>query len=284
MTWVAGMDSPTLKPGNQARVRWFSDDKSSTDTVLMYLHGFTASPGEAGKLPERMADALGANLYVHRWPGHGSEAPDAMRGLTLDVLLDSATEALANARTLGRSTIIVGTSLGASLALWLAATHSSHVAAVAAWSPGVHPAHPKMLEQLCVLQNPVVDPRPRSSEVQAYWSDTVHPDGYRALRDLFTILADDPPWHRVVCPVFLGYFRSPSGEEDQTASVPAMLDMFDALGTPAQFKAAMPFATGAHGIGSPAKSPLADLVASTTLDFLRRAIPAPGLSKSSITE
>ena len=278
------MDNLILKPGNQARVRWFSGDKSVTDTALMYLHGFTASPGEAGMLPEQMANALGANLYVHRWPGHGSEAPDAMRGLTLDILLDSAMEALGKARELGRSTIIAGTSLGASLALWLAATRPSHVAAVAAWSPGVRPAHPKMLEQLCVLQNPVVDPRPRSSEVQAYWSETVHPDGYRALRDLFSMFANDPPWQSVVCPVFLGYFRSPSGEEDQTASVPAMLDMFHALGTPVHLKEAKPFATGAHGIGSPAKSPLANLVASTTIDFLQRAVPALDLRKSGITQ
>lgn len=266
----------SLKPGNEARCRWRVADKVMTDTVLVYLHGFSAGPGEAGELPERMAQALGANLYVHRWPGHGLPSPDAMQGLTVQMLLDSARDALAKAKTLGRSVVIVGTSLGASLALWLAAHHPEDIAAIAAWSPGVRPADPSLLDQVCALQEPVVDVRPRSAEVQAYWSDTIHPDGYRALRDLFKMFAVDPPWAQVVCPVLLAYYRSPAGDEDQTASVPAMLEMFSSLGTPPAAKMAMPFATGVHGIGSPYKSPLADSVAQATIDFLRRVVPSSG--------
>lgn len=257
-----------LKPGNATRCRWHHAENVVTDTVLVYLHGFSAGPGEAGDLPEQMAQALGANLYVHRWPGHGVYSPDAMHGLTLQMLLDSARDALSKARELGRSVVLVGTSLGASLALWLAAHYPEDIAAVAAWSPGVRPAEPQLLDQLCALREPYVDVRPRSAEVQAYWSDTIHPDGYRALRDLFGMFAADPPWAHVICPVFLAYYRSPDGGEDQTASVPAMLEMFSSLGTPAIDKLAMPFAAGVHGIGSPYKSPLSDSVAQATIDFL----------------
>lgn len=262
-----------LKPGNEARCRWHVAENVVTDTVLVYLHGFSASPGEAGDLPEQMAQALGANLYVHRWPGHGLHSPDAMYGLSVQVLLDSARDALNKAKELGRSVVIVGTSLGASLALWLAANYPENIAAIAAWSPGVRPAEPQLLDQLCALQEPFADTRPRSAEVQAYWSDTVHPDGYRTLRGLFDMFAVDPPWAKVTCPVFLAYYRSPAGDEDQTASVPAMLEMFSLLGTPEASRAAMPFAAGVHGIGSPYKSPLANAVALATVDFLRRNVP-----------
>jgi hypothetical protein len=110
---------------------------------------------------------------------------------------------------------------------------------------------------------------PRSPAVKAYWSETIHPDGFRALRSAFQALAKDPPWPLVRCPVFVGYYKSPIGDEDQTASVPAMLAMFDMLGTPPVGKQAVAFATGAHAIGSPHKTLLAGEVAQASIDFLR---------------
>ncbi|KAB7772547.1 alpha/beta hydrolase [Xanthomonas maliensis] len=262
-----------LKPGNAARLHWRHAAGVRQPRVLLYLHGFTASPGEAGAFPEQMAAALDANLYVHRWPGHGQRAADAMRGLSRAGLQASAEAALQQACALGEAVIIVGSSLGATLGLWLAANHPDAIAAVVAWSPGVQAADPALLDQACEGNAPRVDPRPRTPAVQAYWSDAVHPDGFRALRAIFRANADNPPWPQVRCPVFLGYFRSPDGEEDQTASVPAMLAMFAALGTPPAHKRAQAFAAGAHVIGSPHKTPLAGTVVQASLDFLHAMLP-----------
>ena len=198
--------SEGVKPGNEARTRWRRGSGVREPVVLLYLHGFTASPGEAGDLPEQMADALGANLHVHRWPGHGKTAADAMRGLTLGRLKASAEEALARACAMGESVAIVGSSLGATLGLWLAATRPDDVAAVVAWSPGVQAADPALLDQFCLAQETLVDPRPRSAASQAYWSEAVHPDGFRALREMFRANAEAPPWPQVRCPVCLGYY------------------------------------------------------------------------------
>jgi pimeloyl-ACP methyl ester carboxylesterase len=262
-----------VKPGNEARTCWRAEVGIREPRVLLYLHGFTASPGEAGELPEQMAAALQANLYVHRWPGHGEAAPDAMRGLTPELLQASAVQALDRAREMGESVAIVGSSLGATLGLWLAATRPEDVAAVVAWSPGVQAADPALLDQFCDAPEPLTDPRPRPPAVQAYWSETIHPDGFRALRETFRKNAAAPPWPRVRCPVFLAYYRGPDGDEDQTASVPAMLAMFEALGTPPGRKRAQAFATGAHVIGSPHKTPLAGAVAQASVEFLQEALP-----------
>jgi pimeloyl-ACP methyl ester carboxylesterase len=225
-----------------------------------------------GKLPEYMADALAANLYVHRWPGHGQDSPDAMRGLTLATLQASARSALARAREMGESVVIVGSSLGASLGLWLPSVDPRHIAAVVAWSPGIRPANSALLDQLCALHEPVMETYPRTPEERAYWSQAVHPDGYRALKSVFDYLADSSPWSRITCPVVVGYYRSPSGMEDQIASVPAMLAMFDALGTPMTRKLAMAFDAGAHGIGSPHKTAMAKHVAQVSVQFLMQQI------------
>lgn len=262
-------DTDNVKPGNASRCYWQDGDHAPTPVAMLYLHGFTASPGEAAELPEIMADALNANLYVHRWPGHGTDEPTAMQGLTVETLQDSAAEALARACSMGDQVVIVGSSLGATLGLWLASQRPRDVAAVVAWSPGVQAAIPSLLEAACAEVEPITDPRPRTAAAQAFWSKTVHPDGYRALRTMFASFTVDPPWPQVRCPVFLGYYRAPAGDEDQTASVPAMLAMFDALGTPLENKHAIAFASGAHVIGSPHKSLVARQVADASIDFLR---------------
>ena len=263
------MEAAVLKPGNEARICWRRGEGLRTKATLLYLHGFSASPGEGGNLPDHMAAELEVNLYAHRWPGHGSRSANAMKGLTPDILKKSALDALTKALKLGERVVIVGSSLGASLGLWLASVRSADVGAVVCWSPGIWPAQPDLLDQLCAIQDPVTDPRPRTPETLAYWSETVHPDGYRALRSLFRSLALAPPWPRVICPVFLGYYRDLDGKEDETASVPAMLEMFEALGTASALKHAQAFASGAHGIGSPYKSPMASQVANASLDFIR---------------
>ncbi|KTF37612.1 alpha/beta hydrolase [Xanthomonas vesicatoria] len=262
-------DRTELKPGNAARLHWRSVAQTRTPVALLFLHGFSASPGEAGALPEQMADALGANGYVHRWPGHGRSAPDAMRGLTTAALHSSALQALAQAQRMGERVAIVGSSLGGTLALWLAAQHPEQVAAVVAWSPGIQPVNVGLLDRLCDADAPIADPYPRSAAELAHWSDRIHPDGFRALRGVFESLAAAPPWPQVRCPAMLGYYRAPNGDEDQIASVPAMLAMFEALGTPAPLKQAIAFDSGAHAIGSPHKTPLAEQVAQVSVEFLR---------------
>lgn len=130
------MHAPELKPGNAARCHWQHAADIRTPLALLYLHSFSASPGEAGALPEQMADALAANAYVHRWPGHGLSTADAMQGLTAAVLQTSALEALAQAQRMGERIAIIGSSMGATLGFWLAAQRPDAVAAVVAWSPG----------------------------------------------------------------------------------------------------------------------------------------------------
>ncbi|AEQ98034.1 alpha/beta hydrolase [Xanthomonas oryzae] len=268
------MHAPELKPGNAARCHWQHAADIRTPLALLYLHGFSTSPGEAGALAEQRADALAANADVHRWPGHGLSTPDAMQGLTAAVLQTSALEALAQAQRMGQRIAMIGSSMGATLGLWLAAQRPDAVAAVVAWSPGIQPADPALLDQVCAAQAPLTDPRPRTPAAHAFWAETIHPDGFRALRSLFQVVATDPPWPRVRCPVLLGDDRATDGREDATASVQAMLDMFVALGTAPAHKQAIAFDSGAHAIGSPHKTPLADAVAQASVAFLQEQLGA----------
>jgi cell division protein FtsW (lipid II flippase) len=56
---------------------------------------------------------------------------------------------------------------------------------------------------------------------------------------------------KIKCPVFLAYYYKNEEEQDKTVSVPAMLKMFDELGTPAELKRKIAFPeAGAHVIAS----------------------------------
>lgn len=261
-----------LKPGNGAYIRWRYPDRRRTPHAVLYLHGFSASAAEAADLPAGIADGLDANLLVHRWPGHGIDNPYAMQGLSLPQLHASATHALQSAMALGDHVAIVGMSMGATLGLQLAADHAGQVTAIVAWSPGIAPVQADLLDSLCAHTEPVLDTRSKTAQMLATSTHIHHPDGFRALRELFDDLASNPPWPRIRCPVMLAYYRGADGNEDPTASVPAMLQMFDLLDTPLHGKRAYAFDAGVHAIGSPHRSPVAAEVAQATLQFLREQL------------
>lgn len=112
----------------------------------------------------------------------------------------------------------------------------------------------------------------RSPAVRAYWSDAIHPDGFKALRETFHRCAASPLWPHVNCSVFLRYCRGLDGRGDPVASVPAMLAMFGALGNWTEQKRAQAFAAGAHATGSPHKTQLAGAVAAASVEFLREML------------
>ncbi len=262
-----------LKPGCAERLHWDNPaHPSRTPVALVYLHGFSASPGESGDQPERLAKALAANAFVARLPGHGLEDEFALQGTTPEDWLRSAREALAIGLSIGERVVVVGTSLGASLACVLAGEYPDHVAAVVAWSLGVQAHCPEELDRRCTQTEALRDKRRRSRAQQRYWSSAVHPDGYRALRRLFDEHMSPALAARVRAPFFLAYYYRDEQHQDPTASVPAMLAFFGALGTRPALKREQAFANGAHVVGSPWRSEAAHDVLQATSAFLVQAL------------
>ncbi|GGA81798.1 hypothetical protein GCM10011521_20180 [Arenimonas soli] len=264
---------PGLKPDNAARWIWRGAVGARAPLAIVYLHGFTASPGECADAPERLAAALGANAYVPRLPGHGLIADDALQGITEDDWLGAAREALAIGNALGERVVLVGSSLGASLATLLAADHADVVAAVVSWSLGVRPYDPAELDRLCASDDIVRDPRPRSEAQLTYWSAGVHPDGFLALRQLLATQMTPATAARVGVPYLLACYHGSSPQQDRTASVAAMREFFDALATPAEQRRFLAYSPGAHSIASPWRSAAAEAVLQDTISFVREYVP-----------
>lgn len=120
--WLADREARVagLKPGVAAGVVWAApSSQTQTSISLVYLHGYTASRGEIYPAPDRIAAALGANLFYARLAGHGCD-PDGHRTATLDDWVNDGLEALAIGRALGKRTVVMATSTGGALAAWLA--------------------------------------------------------------------------------------------------------------------------------------------------------------------
>ena len=251
----------TLKPDNEARIVWASDSvKQPTDYAIVYLHGFSASQAEGDPVHKNIARKFGCNLYLARLAEHGIDTADAMINLTADEYWETAKQALAIGKQLGRKVILMGTSTGGTNALQLAAAYPNDVAALVLLSPNIAINNDKAY----LLNNPwglqiakLVSGGDYNISTDTgalyhqYWYSKYHLKATVALEELLETTMTNENFKKVTQPVQLLYYYKDAVHQDSTVKVDAMLQMFDALGTPANLKRkqAIPNA-GNHVIGS----------------------------------
>lgn len=133
-----------LNPKHTKRIEWAPSSKVSfepTETSIVYIHGFSATPQEISPVMEVLSQNLNLNLYFARLTGHGLN-PDEMGAITANSLRMDAEEAFQVGKRLSKKNVIlVGCSTGAILALDLALRHPE-VSAVIAISPNYRPISP----------------------------------------------------------------------------------------------------------------------------------------------
>ncbi|MBC9248270.1 alpha/beta fold hydrolase [Paracoccus sp. 11-3] len=95
-------------------LRWAEGPGRQADVAIVYVHGFSASPGELRPLPEDLARSLGANLLAIRLTGHGQDGQALAQARAQDWWRDLA-QALFYARQMGRKVVVLGMSTGAAL-------------------------------------------------------------------------------------------------------------------------------------------------------------------------
>lgn len=152
---------------------------AKTPWSVVYLHGFSATRQETAPLSEQIARALEANLFETRLTGHGLPGDSLGRVSASDWLTD-AVEALEIGRRLGDSVLVIGTSTGGTLGVWLAtqdraAQRGLH--ALVLISPNFGPSDGKAALLTLPWAN-VLLPRfipqrewtPRNDEQRRYWT------------------------------------------------------------------------------------------------------------------
>lgn len=250
--------NPYVKPDNEARILWANSSKQKTPYSIVYLHGFGASQGEGEPVHRLIAEKYGCNLYLSRLVEQGIESDSAFKSMTTQNLIESAKKAVAIGKALGDSVIIMGTSTGGALGLYIAAENPD-IAGLILYSPIIAPKD----ENLYLLNRPwgrklmestvgsdhLIEER--KGLVKQYWSRLYYIEGYVALAGLVENTMTRETFNKVKCPVFLGYYYKNEEEQDQVVSVEAMLEMYEQLGTPETQKVKVAFPeAGNHVISS----------------------------------
>lgn len=290
-------DVDCLKPDTRARIVWADPDgKTRTSCSVVYLHGFTASQGEGYPTHLDFARRYGFNLYLSRLKGHGIDHPDAFTGLTPQHFIDSAAEAMAIGTRLGSEVILMGTSTGASLALYLAskAGREEFLRGLILYSPLIEfygiksrllsnrwsRSVLKLVPGNSYMMKTNID-NPRQKQV---WYQKYRMEGALALGALVEKTMTVRTFKNVTLPAFVGYYYKSKTLQDQTVSVEAIKQMFDSLGTAPEKRRLVNFPdAGTHVICSSLLSNSVKQVEKQTFQFSENVLALNSLNETDST-
>ncbi len=271
---------PNLKVGNEAEIVWAKDTGVQTDYCLVYLPGFGASKGEGEPLHRQIAAEYGLNLYLARLEKQGIEAAEPFIDLSESKLVESAKEAVRYGKSLGKKVILMSTSTGSTLALYLAAKDTD-IAAIVAWSPNIDMADPlsNMLTMPWGLQlaRLSMGGKYRSFEandtVRKWWINRYRIEGLVCLKSLIQQTMTETTFEQIKQPVLMVFHYKNEVIKDKIVSIDKGKEAFLALGTPEHQKELKLMGNvSGHCMGSQYFSSAAELkeLRIVTKDFLER--------------
>lgn len=235
-----------LRPGNGSRLIWANDSlQAPTEYCMVFLHGFSACPAAGDPVVIDMAKRYGCNLYMPLLAGHGRDTKESFLTLTPAELINSAKEALALGKLLGRKTIVVGSSTGCTLGAYLAAHNPEYVHALLNYSPNIELADGKSallllpwgLQMAKMVIGDYRTIQEWSGGPQAnYWTTTYRTEGVLALKYLVSETMTEETFEKIEQPVFSAYYYKDEENRDKTVSIPAIKDFHAGISTPAASK------------------------------------------------
>ncbi|MBN2893842.1 MAG: hypothetical protein JXL97_18380 [Bacteroidales bacterium] len=271
----------TLKSDNESRIIWANPDSiHKTKYCFVYLHGFTASPIEGNGLSSVLSEKYNANIYLPRLQAHGTESDENMLDFNIEKYWKSAQESYLIGKKLGEKVILLGTSTGGSLALMIAAEYSD-IEAIMLYSPNIDLydnksfilAMPWGLQITRLFYGGKYRSWDANEEQDKYWQHYYRLEALVKLKVMLKSYMTKELFTRVTQPVFLGYYYENDENQDHVVSVPAMLEMFDELGTPADKKVKVAFPkAGEHVLTWLYSAKSIDEVRNETFNFLDKIV------------
>ena len=234
-----------LKQGAEARIVWNNKHKKNkTPFSIVYLHGFRGSRSEGAPVHTKIAKSFGCNLYLSRLHGHGLIRAQKFDDLTPSNLIQSAIDAYKVGQKIGENVILMGTSTGGALALYLAGSSSLSlsIAGLVLYSPLVHiygkyaPLLESTFGRVLLRLIPgrkyqLHGKKPFSSDQRHIWYHTCQLNGALALGKFVQKKIGPSLFQNVRCPAFIGYYYKNCREHDRMVSTAAIRKMADELGT-----------------------------------------------------
>jgi len=279
---------PNIKEDNRSKIVW-ADSIRRTEYSLVYLHGFSASHGEAHPILQNFAERYGCNLYLPRLYRHGLDDVDAFATLTPKGLVDSAREAIAIGKAIGNKTIIMSTSTGSTLAAFLA-SGDPDIHALICTSPNfdiydskshllVKPWGKQIFRYMMGGNYREWDSNP---EVRRYWTTKNRIEGHIALRSLLNQTMKAETFRNIDIPVYIGYYYKNEIEQDKIISIDAIHRFSAELSTPVDAVRIVPFSNASrHVISSQYMNPNWPEVQTSIFNFADEVLGMQALGEKS---
>lgn len=265
----------SIRPGCGAEIVFASEPYQKTPYAIVYLPGFTATKMEGEPLHREFAKRYGCNLYLARLEGHGVHSDNPMLGFTPEGFINSAREAIAIGLTLGDSVILMTCSTGGTAGIFLA-PGEPRIAGLINYSPNVRMARfdsyflnkPWGLQIARQVFGGDFYSYEDNEENQQYWYTRYRIEALVQLQELVEATMYDYHYEQVTVPFFMGYYMRDEEHKDHVVSIPAMLEMYDQLGTADARKRKVNFTNAeAHVICSKLKSKDLEAVRAETFKF-----------------
>jgi len=269
-----------LKPDNEARIIWYQP-YAKTEYSMVYLHGNGASQEEGDPVHEALAYRYGCNLFLSRLADHGLLDENPMISIDAEVWMQTALDALVIGHQIGEKVILVSTSTGSTLALYLASRYPDLVDGHIMMSPNVDLYDPRsfILTQPFGLQ---IARKISGSEfygwkapgpAQSYWYTRYRIEGLCTLKSLINCTMEEENFQQVTDPLIMLYYYRDDINQDKVVSVQRMKEMYAQLGTPDHQKREVAIAdAGTHIIGSDIFNPNLDSVWDPIIQFCEEVL------------
>ncbi len=250
-----------IRPDCNAHIEWADTSKKvKTKYCVLYLHGFGASYMEGMPVVGDIAKKYGYNAYYARLSEHGLDlGEENLLRFTADNYYESGEKALHIAKQLGEEVIVIGTSGGGAMSLFLGSRHPE-IKAMVLYSPAITLARPEsnlvggpwgVNLARWVSGHDHNDWKFKNDRQAKYWTNHQCFEGIAEFINFQKYAMLPENFAKIKCPVFMGYYYEDEAHQDKVVSVAAMHTMFDQLGTPNSLKQKINFPmTKEHVIAS----------------------------------
>jgi esterase/lipase len=270
-----------IKPDNEAKIVWADSANEITEYAIVYLHGFSASQMEGNPVHRNIAKKFNCNLYLSRLAEHGLSGSDAMLHLTAENLWESAKDAYAIGKKIGKKVILMSTSTGGTLALQLAANYPE-IAGVILYSPNIEIKNPTAplfnnpwgiqiarLFQGSKFKNVAYTHK----DFPKYWTPHYRLEAVVALQNLIEATMTEATFKKIHQPTLALYYYKDEAHQDNVVKVSAIQKMMRQIATPSNLKMEMAMPnTGNHVLASPFVSKDVEGVEKETAKFIAEKI------------
>lgn len=270
-----------LKPNNQAKIVWADSNHQQTEYAIVYLHGFSASQMEGDPVHRNIAKQFHCNLYLARLAEHGIDTTDDLQNLTAENYWESAKEAYAIGKKLGKKVIIMSTSTGGTLSLQLAAAYPE-IAGLIMYSPNIeifNSTAPLLNDpwglQIArlVMKGNYNNIKYQHPDYPKYWNTHYRLEATVALQNLLEATMNKETFSKIHQPALALYYYKDEANQDHVVKVSATKKMIEEISTPDSLKEAIAVPNaGNHVLASPLVSKDIATVEQLTATFISNKI------------